>query len=280
LNAPADKLLLSLIIKLGGHSAISGLANIMSHRFTILFFSAWPILTFGQIGTLNPETAPDSVAIWLAPGNYTAQIMTGNTGGQRVEELSMKMMASIQANQEWYLEFAKTIPKGGKMPYHENIGLTREEYDELIDIYDNIQAASAGEEDFKIYEANGQLKFDADGQVLMGLTMLIYDKNSNSFYMDIDGELSPPMTLTEPVFVDSENNGPYSKWHAHRWTLEDGVPTDEEVKQLTSFDELNFSKYTVTVGRTEQGKIVFNFKIQMVSQGQQLANNELPLLFE
>lgn len=252
----------------------------MKRTFTSLLLITLPFLTFGQNGTLDPETAPDSVAVWLAPGHYTAQIMTGNTGSQRAEELSMKMMESIQANQEWYLEFSKTIPKKGKMPYHENIGLTKEEYDELIDIYENIQAASAGEEDFKIYEDNGQIKFSTDGEFLMGLTLLYYDKNSNSFYLNADGNLSPPMTISDPIIVKSDKKGPYSNWHAHTWTFEEGVPTDEEAEQLNGYSELNFSKYTVTVGRTEQGKFVFHFKIHIVSQGQQVANNELPLLFE
>ena len=250
----------------------------MTHRFTLLLLILIPFFSNGQ--ELGANAAVDSIKVWLAPGTYTAKIMTGNTGGERVEELSSRMMASIQSNQEWYLEFAKTIPEGGKMPYHENLGLTREEYDELSDIYENIQPASSGEEDFKITEKRKMIEFEAEGQ-LMGLNMLFYDVKRNAFFLDAGGgRFSPPLTFSETVNVQTKKDGPYSEWHGFEWKFEQGVPTNQEVEQLTNLDGVNLSQYIVTVGRTVNNEILLNLKITVIQNGEALAKNELPVLFK
>lgn len=249
----------------------------MIRNFIPLLLILISTLSSGQELTAN--VAADSIKVWLAPGNYTAKIMTGTTGGERVEVLSARMMTTIQANQEWYLEFAKTIPRGAKMPYHENLGLTREEYDELLDIYENIQPTSSGEGEFKITGKKKMIGFRAEGQ-LMGLNMLFYDIKTNAFYLDAgEGRFSPPLTFSEPINVKTGKEGPYSSWHGFEWKFEQGVPTDQEAEQLTDLNELNLSQYVVTVGRTANNEILLNLEITVVSNGETLAKNELPILF-
>jgi len=54
-----------------------------------------------------------------------------------LETLATKMKKSMQKNQEWAQSYIKKAPKGKPLPYHPNLGLTKEEYKKLFKLFEN-----------------------------------------------------------------------------------------------------------------------------------------------
>lgn len=247
-------------------------------RICILLILLWSCAATGQ-ETQEAEAVRDSLTVWLQPGDYTAFLMNGTTSGARADELSKKMNNALQENQEWYMNFVKKIPDSEVMPYHKNLGLTEAEYDELLELMDDIQPAATSEGTIEVTSSGGKLAFAASGQ-LQALNIIEFDKASNSFYFYGEGESSPPLRLHESIDVSTGKSGPYSKWHGYEWRYAEGMPTDEELEKLKDFSDLSFSEYTVTVGKSHSGEVILNVEIKMMHQGQMVANNKLPVLIK
>ncbi|RYE21506.1 MAG: hypothetical protein EOP42_25760, partial [Sphingobacteriaceae bacterium] len=53
----------------------------------------------------------------------------------------------------------KSVPQGERMPYHVNLGVTKEEYTELLDFMKNIEIVSTGVEEISIQTKDDVIHF-------------------------------------------------------------------------------------------------------------------------
>lgn len=60
-----------------------------------------------------------------------ADIMEIQSSGE-LEKLAEKLQEGLKKNPEWALEYMKSAPKGHPLPYHENLGLTKQEYTKMM----------------------------------------------------------------------------------------------------------------------------------------------------
>ena len=230
-------------------------------------------LSFGQ-------SAIDSVKTWLAPGEYDVSLMNGYDIGPRGEILSYKMMMGVQSNQEWYIEYVKTIPDGATMPYHENLGLTEEEYEELLGLYDKVSISSTAEGTLDIVHENGKVRFRNAIGSFVGLLFLEYDLTANTFIWDLgDDEPMPPLVLTDTIDTRKDAKPPYKtsfdNWHGFSWEYREGEISED----ITSFEEISYLHIDVTAGKSDvDGAIILQIKFRGAHNGEATMANEMPLL--
>jgi hypothetical protein len=76
------------------------------------------------------ETPDKQVRDLLPKGEMNADVMVVELSA-RYKELSGKLKQAIARNHEWYTEYLKSSGAVRPLPYHPNLGLTKEEYDEM-----------------------------------------------------------------------------------------------------------------------------------------------------
>ncbi len=68
---------------------------------------------------------------FFSENSVVADIMDGIKQNPKQAELTAKFQAGIRENQEWFMVYIKTVPEGEPMPYHPNLGMTNDEYNEF-----------------------------------------------------------------------------------------------------------------------------------------------------
>jgi hypothetical protein len=261
------------------------LANINEMKKTLLLLSIITIFLScnsqskeDKVGNIDSNTAiADSIKTWLPEGDHVADIM--NKYDPRATFLSEKMGIAISQNQEWYFEFMKTIPEGAKMPYHENLGLTKKEYSEMMNLFDDMEVFSSGQEKLNIKYSGDVLLFKSSDSTLQGLNYLSIDLKDNKVKFSVPNQGEMSLSYKKEVNIKSASNGYKSTWHGYKWVYESGIDNQDfnEVKNISDIND--FIKFEFTLGIMDKDKrIYFNLKMQSMANGEVIASNELPLL--
>lgn len=152
----------------------------------------------------------------LLPNNkVTADIMDGVLQNPRQVELMKKFQSAIKENYDWFLEYMKTVPEGEPMPYNAKLGLTKEEYTELMAFMNNVEVVSTGKEEIVIEIKDNFIRFKSHNK-LAGLDSLIIDLKSNIVTF---GQYK--MTFADTLNITTDQNGLKSKWTGYSWKFED-----------------------------------------------------------
>lgn len=107
----------------------------------ILFISLFIVGCQSEVSKAN--SVEEYIPSRLMNAEVTADIMTLEFPygiKEKLEKIGNKMSASITNNLDWYLKYAEEeiIPKK-TFPYHQNLGITKEEYDFMIDEMNNAE---------------------------------------------------------------------------------------------------------------------------------------------
>ncbi|PEX89990.1 hypothetical protein [Bacillus cereus] len=157
----------------------------------------------------------------LMNAEVTADIMTLEFPygiKEKLEKIGNKMSASITNNLDWYLKYAEEeiIPKK-TFPYHQNLGITKEEYDFMIDEMNNAKYVNT---------KDGKLLFKKKGDEIQ----ILSDENLKLIKnIRIDTEKN----IIKTPFGECEYEGEIEAsdeqkatgpWSGKRWTLKsDGL---------------------------------------------------------
>jgi len=72
----------------------------------------------------------DRIAALLPDGTVTAEVLTPDYS-MRMQEVSRRMINAAEANPKWFQSWIAQHPRGD-LPWHPNLGVTRQEYDEYM----------------------------------------------------------------------------------------------------------------------------------------------------
>lgn len=226
----------------------------------------------------TPEQQPivDSVLGWLPHGDHLAYLMSGQSGGKRTEELSLKMASSVRMHETWFIEYSQNFEPGQQLPYHENLGLTKEEYDELFNNLENIKLSSPGSMKISVLRDGDVLSFDAKGP-FEGLNFLKIDARALVAHLNLMDEGNVTLKLSDTLDVPGVTNPYGNPWHAYVWSYQEGEFPDE----ISNFAATNVKSYKLILGYVENvGKVMLTIEIKKVENGIQTADVTLPLLID
>jgi hypothetical protein len=205
-------------------------------------------------------------------GSHTVDIMDGVRQTPRQVLLTKKFQEGIKNNYEWFVDYMKTVPEGQPMPYHSKLGMTIQEYDELMGYLDNIEIVSTGKESIVIEQKNDTIYFKSKGKLSDFDALKIDMKNNIAIFRHYK------MLFADTVNVTDDKNGLRSKWIGYTWRFED--PSDVNLNDLKDLGTLKMKQYKITIGRLEKnGKTYMSLKGREIEYGAKTVDFELPVIF-
>ncbi len=118
---------------------------------------------------------------YFIKNEVVVDIMDGIKASPRQVELSSKFQTGIRENYNWFMEYIQSIQEGESMPYHPNLGMSREEYDEFRKMLDNVEAITTGKELIVFHKVDSVITISAKGK-LENFQNLRFNLKENSVY--------------------------------------------------------------------------------------------------
>ena len=123
-----------------------------------------------------------------------------------------KVQASAKLNPEWHKQYAIKSKPGLPLPWHENLGLTKDEYDEYIKLWDQRQFKMRQKVFIRLEESKpGEWVIRVSG-VGMPITLLRY-------YPETDHFKSPNGVLKRLEDVDADKRSILGAWKGQEWSF-------------------------------------------------------------
>ncbi len=192
---------------------------------------------------------------------------------QNVQDILLRVQKAMAEKKEWSEEYFSIYYKTGEgLPYHENFGVTKEEYQLIRDLdktpptivvqstatinrirTKDVLSFSTDEENAQLFEV---LKIDFKKE------LIIFNKDTIPYH----NEINAPATT------------PFGKWHGYSWK--------KEVSNLGENDHLNVDKLVskiieINIGKVNQNnKTLFRLKYKDVNMGQVNANVDIACYFD
>lgn len=208
----------------------------------------------------------------LPIGKFNADIMDGVKQNPRQLELAKRLQIAVKQNYNWFLEYMKTVPEGEPIPYNSKLGLTKEEYTELLGFIDNIETVSTGTQEISIKLKNDVINFKSSNKL----------SNLNSLTIDLKGNTAIfgqyKMKFSDTLNVKTDKNGLKSKWRGYSWRFEE--PKNLDLESLKDLKNVKLKQYKLTIGRLEKnGKTYISLKGREVEGGARTVDFDVPIMF-
>jgi hypothetical protein len=178
-----------------------------------------------------------------------------------IEKYLTKVAAATRANQEWFEEYAKTAKPGEPLPFHENLGLSKEEYDDYLALWEKREFKERANVVLILRQSFGDTwSLTATGEAGV-ISTLRYDP-AKDIFRSPNGELS----RLEDIKADSASI--LGAWVGHEWRLE-------------SESGLTKTKENFAIGRFEKKEFgIVIYRVQEISSlGRLLLDKSLVLRF-
>ena len=163
---------------------------------------------------------------------------------QEIEKYIAKVESAARKNPEWFSEYSKASKPGTPLPFHENLGLTKEEYDEYLALWAKREFKSASEIMLVLRETFGDTwTITATGDA-SAISTLRYDPAK-------DVILSPNGELKRIEDIKAEPTSILGAWSGKEWKFEEetGLGKTKENFAIGKFDG---EEYGLVVYRVQE----------------------------
>lgn len=205
---------------------------------------------------LHAAEVPEAIA-FMPKDAFIKSAITVVVPPPELDAYVAKVEAAAVKDPQWFAEHSKKALPGVPLPYDEKIGLTKEEYDEYLKLWDA--------REFKAVEALVlQLRENSDGTWAITaagganpISTLRYDPKEDVFK-------SPNGTLVRLEDVKADKRSILGEWSGHEWRLEEETG-------------LGKTKENFAIGKTGDGKFgLIVYRMQEVSsEGTRLYDKSL-----
>lgn len=178
-----------------------------------------------------------------------------------IEKYIAKVEASARKNKEWFTEYTKSSKPGAPLPYHENLGLTKEEYEDYLTLWAKRDFKSTEEVILVLRENFGKTwSLTATGEAGI-ISTLRYDPVKD-VYRSPNGELK---RLED---IKAEATSILGAWSGSEWRLEEetGLGKIKENFAIGRYDDKQF------------GLVVYRVQ-EISSEGNRLLDKSLVVRF-
>jgi hypothetical protein len=217
------------------------LRPVVKSCYTVLIVAA---LLAVNCGSESATSDPPTAASLLPSAEAVVDVMT-MVGPPRLTELSNKLQAAVQSKPDWWAEYITTVTPGRPIPYHENLGLTENEYEEFQSLTSQMALSKTGEASLSVVtEDSIQFTFHGDS-ILANIEGLVIDLGDNA--------VQTPFGMAKEMnnIVASEGQEMSGPWNGVQWKL-------RTIDSLgSSFVNLRFA-----LGKlTESGRGILYYKV-------------------
>lgn len=216
----------------------------------LVMFAAVPMHTATAAdGDKKSKEAAGKTPEIFAPYFIKGKPVMGEVGmivpPQEINKYIAKVQAAAKADTTgWHQEYAKKSKPGLPLPYHENLGLTKDDYDEYLKLWDQRQFKVAQQVVIRLEEPKpGEWMIRVSG-VGMPISLLRYYPETDQF-KSTNGE------LTRAEDIEATERSILGAWKGKEWRFEENtefVRTKENVA-LGKYDD---GKYCLLIYRIKE----------------------------
>lgn len=180
---------------------------------------------------------------------------------REIDKYVAKVEANARKDKEWFREYSSKAKPGVPLPYHERLGLTREEYDAYLELWNQREFKPSEEVMLLLRQGSGDSwALTATGKASTLSTLRYHPEN--------DAFRSPNGTLQRIADIDADPSSILGKWSGREWKF-------EEATSLGKTKE-NFALGQFADG--EHGLIVYRLQ-EMTAAGTRLLDKSLVIRF-
>jgi hypothetical protein len=178
-----------------------------------------------------------------------------------IEKYIAKVETAARKNREWFSEYSKNSKPGTPLPYHENLGLTKEEYDDYLALWAKREFKSAAEIMIVLRESFGNTWTITASEDAQAISTLRYDPEK-------DVMRSPNGELKRLEDIKADASSLLGAWSGHEWRFEEETG-------------LGKTKENFAVGKQDgKGFGLIVYRVQEISsEGSRLLDKSLVIRF-
>ena len=178
-----------------------------------------------------------------------------------IEKFLSKVETAARKDPKWFKEFTEAAKPGTPLPYHENLGLTKAEYDDYLALWAKREFKPTHEVMLVLRETFGKTwSLTASGEA-GAISTLRYDPKTDTF-------LSPNGVLKRLEDIDADPDSILGAWSGKEWRFEEK-------------SELGQIKENIAIGKFDKtgfGLVVY--RVQEVStEGSRLLDKSLVIRY-
>lgn len=178
-----------------------------------------------------------------------------------IEKFIGKVEAAAKKDPQWFREYTEASEPGTPLPFHDKLGLTKEEYEEYLALWAKRDFKSSAEVVLMLRKSFGDtwtLTATADASVI---STLRYDPAEDHFR-------SPNGTLKRLEDISADPSSILGDWSGREWRLEEdtGLGKIKENMAIGTYDDKPF------------GLIIYRIQ-ELSSEGSRLLDQSLCLRF-
>lgn len=234
----------------------------MNHTFDraskvlLLIFSISMVMGVSGVSAKTPEILAKFLKKDVAvPGDVGAIIPP-----KEINKYIVKVQEAAKADPEWHKEYAKNAKPGIPLPWHEKLGLTKEEYADYLKQWDKREFKAVQQVLVRLEEPKpGEWMIRVSG-IGMPIALLRYNPKTDIFK-------SPNGELKRIEDIDAEERSILGAWTGHEWRYE-------------KKDEFISTKENIALGKYKDGKhCLLIYRLQESTSGLKLADKSLVIRF-
>ena len=145
----------------------------------------------------------------------------------RLNNLQQRFKRAIQANYEWFQDYTANRNPGEVLSYHENLGLSESEYNEMNKLLSEIRYETVDRESIDIEKSENGITLSGSGRLRVYGDIQV---NIDSNYVSI-GELI--CSKSEFLEIKDSENGFGSSWDGYQWK-DEIVDSSDDIRNLTA----------------------------------------------
>ena len=203
---------------------------------------------------------PEVLAAYLAKDKTVSGEVGAMMPPEEINKYIAKVQAAAKANPEWYAEYSKEAKSGIPLPWHENLGLSKEDYEDYLKLWDQRQFKAMQQVVIRLEEPNpGEWMIRVSG-VGMTISLLRYNPETGNFK-------SPNGELERIDDIDAEERSILGAWAGKEW-------------RYVNNSEFISTKENLALGSYKDGKhCLLVYRLQESTSGRRLADKSLLIRF-
>ena len=221
-----------------------------------------PLLATVLVSLVSAAETPKIFAGLLAKDTQVAAQVGIVLPPAEIDKYVAKVEAAARLDTKWFKEFSAQAKPGVPLPFHEKLGLTKEEYDEYIKLWGKREFKSIEDVTLQLRETLGGVWIiDASGTA-QTISTLRYDEKTDVFR-------SPNGELKRIDNIKADADSILGAWSGCEWRF------DEETS-------LGKTKENIAVGSFEGNKyglVVYRFQ-ESTTEGTRIVDKSLAIRFE
>jgi hypothetical protein len=214
----------------------------------------------GSLLIASSQEAPKVLAAYLTPNKGVKGEVVAVVPPDGIQKYIQMVEEGSSKNPEWFAEYSAKSKPGVPLPYHEKLGLTKEDYDQYLELWDQREFKVIQPVGVRLELLGGEWMIRVSGAGAK-ISLLRYDKAADTFK-------SPNGKMKRIEDISADPASILRGWTGHEWKF-------EEVSALGKTKE-NFA-----IGRTEDKKYgLLVYRLQDISaNGRPLYDSSMLIRF-